>query len=249
MDTQCFIRPCNVDCGPAMATVAAAIADVTRSRMLWMLLEGRGMSAGELAIAALTSPQNASNHLSALLAAGLVRVHRQGRHRYYLLADALVAQAIESLLAITKTDVVPCVACHSARLEPWRFARSCYDHLAGKLAIEVRNSLIAREILMSANGAYELGPHGEVWLQRLGIDVQGLRSQRRALARECMDWTERQPHIGGALGAALLSRMLELHWLKRTKIARQLALSSEGERQLKRLLGIDSSTVRSREPG
>ena len=139
MSTQRFTQPCNVDGGRAIAAVATAIADLTRSRILWALLEGRAMSAGELAVTAGTSAQNASNHLSALLAEDLVIVHRQGRHRYYSLANALVAGAIESLLVIAK----PATSTDAGRrpshshVEPWRYARSCYDHLAGRLAVEL----------------------------------------------------------------------------------------------------------------
>jgi DNA-binding transcriptional ArsR family regulator len=244
MSEKRFTQPCNVDCGPAVAGVAAAIADVTRSRMLWALLDGRGLSAGELAMVAATSAQNASNHLRALLGERLVRVHLQGRHRYYSLANALVAQAIESLLIIAKPTFEASPSRDSARLQPWRFARSCYDHLAGRLAIELNRGLIEQGVLIAANGGYELGPRGQDWLRQIGIDAEGVRTQRRAFARECMDWTERRPHLGGALGAALLQRMLALDWLRRTKVARQLTVSIEGERHIRRLFGIDPAAVR-----
>jgi DNA-binding transcriptional ArsR family regulator len=195
-----------------IAPVAALMADRARAAMLVALLGGRALAAGELARVAGVSAPTASAHLGRLLDGGLVTVVRQGRHRYYRLAGPQPAEVIEALGRISpRTQVTSLRQCRQA--ERLRRARSCYDHLAGEAGVALYDAL-------AGGGLVEADPFGttekgEERLAELGIDTGALRKARRRFAAECLDWTERRPHLSGALGAALLARFLELDWLER----------------------------------
>lgn len=203
--------------------IAGLLADRARAAMLTALLDGRPLAAGELARVAGVSAQTASSHLAKLLDGGLVTVIKQGRHRYYELGGPEVAQVIEAMSRISpEVPVKSLRQSREARL--LREARSCYDHLAGEAGVALYASLVQGGFLAS----FEVTEKGERRLGELGIDVAGLRGGKRRFAGDCLDWTERRPHLSGALGAALLRRMIELGWLERGRTRRALKVTETG---------------------
>jgi DNA-binding transcriptional ArsR family regulator len=221
-----------------LARTAAAIAEPSRALMLSQLMDARAYTATELAAMAGVAASTASAHLSRLLAAGLIECRPQGKHRYFRLADAQVAGALESLMV---------VAAHTDRYAlsstppALRRARSCYDHLAGRIAVDLHDALLARGWLTGQGGAYQLTECGADRLDELGIHIQVIAASRRRFAYPCMDWSERRSHLGGALGAALMERLIERGWLSREIEGRALRVSAAGRRALRDRLGIDAS--------
>ncbi|MGX5818757.1 ArsR/SmtB family transcription factor [Chitinophaga lutea] len=217
--------------------LTSLICETARATMLWNLLDGKAYTAGELALAAGLSPQSASNHLNKLTDAGLLRVEKQGKHRYYCFDRPEVAYAIEALanLIPAKTIVKPTDHLVNGDM---RYARTCYDHLAGKIAVDITQALIRQKLLRTADDAYVVTAKGENWFSDLGIGLKDLQLQKRHFAKPCLDWSERRHHLSGALGAALLDKMLALHWLRRKPHERTVVLTAKGEEALDRL-GID----------
>ncbi|NVJ19851.1 helix-turn-helix transcriptional regulator [Myxococcus sp. AM011] len=216
-----------------LALTASLIGDATRAGMLSRLLEGPACTAGELAREAGISPQTASGHLAKLLEGNLVRVEVQGRHRYYRLANPDVARALEALSLLVPTRVAP------VRVpEPLRFARTCYDHLAGTLGVAMAEGLEQRGLLESSEDTYALTPSGERFVAKWGVDLEELSQGRRAFARRCLDWSERRAHVGGALGAALAERLFALRWIARRPEGRGVRLTVEGRRGFEKSLGL-----------
>ena len=220
-----------------LAEVGALLADPSRVAMLTVLLDGRRHPAGELAMAAGSSPQAASAHLARLTGGGLVQVSRAGRRRLFELARPEVGQALEALGAVARTGA-PAGSRSRAEM-PLRFARTCYDHMAGQVAVRMAHALVARGVLRPRASQYQVLPPGARWFEELEIDVSTLRKGRRALSRQCMDWTEREPHVGGALGAALLDRCLARGWVVRLPRTRAVSVTDRGRRALRELMGID----------
>jgi DNA-binding transcriptional ArsR family regulator len=222
---------------PDLASVAMLIADQSRATMLSALLGGRALHAGELARRADISPQTASAHLAKLVEGGLIRMEKAGRHRYFTLSGAPVARALESLSLIA-----PVCPAHTAKssfeLRTIRRARTCYDHLAGALGVEVTNAMVARDYLRRRDSAYEVTTPGEGWFAEFGIDCARLRTQQRSFARACLDWSERRPHMAGALGAAFAERLFALGWIARVDRSRAIQVTSTGRRGLRRELGL-----------
>lgn len=218
----------------ALADVAALVGEPTRAAILLALLDGRALPAGELAAHARLSAAATSTHLAKLTQGGLLTVHAEGRHRYYRLASSDVAHALESLGAIATAPPAPTT--DPARLA-LREARTCYDHLAGAVAVSLARRLEDEGVLRSrGERAYDVTPRGVDWFaSALGIDVPALALGRRVLARRCLDWTERRPHVAGALGAAILTRMLDLRWAKRSLGSRAVELTPRGHEALARL--------------
>jgi DNA-binding transcriptional ArsR family regulator len=216
---------------PQMAEVAALVGDPARANILCALLGGRALTATELAIAAGVSPQTASGHLGRLLTARLLVLMKQGRHRYFRLAGPHVAQTLESIMVVALTGP-PRFQPKSQRDENLRRARICYDHIAGVLGVGLAERLIEREFIILGDEAGEVTPSGAQFLSKLGVDLSAARARRRVFCRPCVDWTERRPHIGGALGAALASRCLELKWIERARDSRALSITPAGHRGL-----------------
>ncbi|MCP3139873.1 ArsR/SmtB family transcription factor [Pyxidicoccus xibeiensis] len=217
-----------------LALVANLIGEPTRAGMLSRLLEGPARTAGELAREVGISPQTASGHLARLLEGGLVRVEVQGRHRYYRLAGPDVARALEALSLLTPTRAAPAVRVPS----PLRFARTCYDHLAGQLGVDLADALERRGYLEASEETWVLTPTGERFITRLGVEAGPLSRGRRAFARRCLDWSERRAHVGGALGAALAERLFTLRWVARRPEGRGVRLTVEGRRGFEKELGL-----------
>ncbi|MEU6916311.1 ArsR/SmtB family transcription factor [Streptomyces olindensis] len=228
----------------ALARLAGLIADETRAMCLLALLDGRAWTASELARHAGVAASTLSEHLGRLVAGGLLTEERQGRHRYVRLADARVAHLVEDLAA----QVAP--ADRAARPRNLRQSsadsamargRTCYDHLAGRLGIAVTDALTARGLLQQETG-FALTDAGLAWFEAVGISLE--RRGRRPLARACLDWTERRPHLAGVAGAALCRHALDAGWCVRVGSARAVKVTAAGERALFDLLGVDAAALR-----
>jgi DNA-binding transcriptional ArsR family regulator len=228
---------------PQLARLAALIADETRAACLLALLDGRAWTAGELARHAGVAASTLSEHLGKLVAGGLLTEDRQGRHRYVRLADARVAHLVEDLAAQVSPDAVPRPRNlrESSAGSAMARGRTCYDHLAGRLGIAVTDALTSRQLLRQDTG-FALTDAGLAWFEARGISLD--RKGRRPLARACLDWTERRPHLAGVAGAALCRHALAEGWCVRIGSERAVKVTATGERALTELLGIDAATLR-----
>jgi DNA-binding transcriptional ArsR family regulator len=227
-----------------LAGLASLVADETRAGFLLALLDGRAWTAGELARHAGVAASTASEHLGKLVAGGLLTEERQGRHRYVRLADSRVAQLVEDLTA----QVAPTAAAERPRSlressagSAMARGRTCYDHLAGRLGIAVTDALTGLGLLRQDTG-FALTDEGVHWFQDLGAPL--VRTGRRPLARACLDWTERRPHLAGVAGATLCRHALDAGWCVRIGSERAVKVTGEGERVLSELLGIQAGTLR-----
>jgi DNA-binding transcriptional ArsR family regulator len=220
-----------------IAAVAALVGDPTRARMLTALMDGRARTAKELAYAAGVTPQTASSHLAKFLRARLLAMERQSRHRYFRLAAPSVGHAIEALMAVAPTR--PRVTAAGGPLDGLRLARTCYDHLAGRLGVSVTDAMVRRRFLKPAGRDFLLTALGARFLGRLGVDVEKTRRERRAFACQCLDWSERRAHLAGALGAAVARRCLDLRWMRPMGEERTLTLTPQGRRGLRTWFGIN----------
>jgi DNA-binding transcriptional ArsR family regulator len=209
--------------------IAASIGEPARARMLYCLLDGHARTSTELGVVAEVGPSTASVHLARLKEFQLVKVHAQGKHRYYALADANVARALEALSVVAGSKAARFVPNTPSRL---RAARTCYDHMAGQMAVSLHDRLRSAGWLRDAGAELELTDEGIEGMTRLGIDLESTRSLRRRFAFGCLDWSERKPHIGGALGAALLKLALARRWVRRETDGRALVLTEAGRKEM-----------------
>jgi DNA-binding transcriptional ArsR family regulator len=206
-----------------MASVAALLGDPARANILVALMDGRALTAKELAFAARVSPSTTSGHLARLTAAELLAVDSQGRHRYFRLASPLVGQMLESVMAVAGPDLRPATTWRGG--EALRTARTCYDHLAGRLGVALADSLTRDGHVALANDGGEVTEQGHAFLHDFGAQpVPG----KRVFCRPCLDWSERRPHIAGRLGAALATRCLDLGWIERQRDSRAVAITTAG---------------------
>lgn len=219
----------------ALSHVAGAIAEPARTKMLCSLMDGHARTSTEMAAIAQVSASTASAHLARLKNDGLLTLHTQGRHRYYSLAGPHVAQAIEGLMVISRHTSRGFVSTTPTRLQ---FARTCYDHMAGTLAVHLHDHFIASGWLMG-DGTYQLSAAGEQAMTELGIDVPALRAQRRRFACSCLDWSMRRPHLAGALGAALLQSVIRRGWVTQDLDSRALGLTAKGRKALASRFGME----------
>jgi len=218
--------------GPNITTIAALIGDHARAEVLGLLMSGMALTATELADGAGVTRQTISGHLAKLLDAGLLSVEAQGRHRYFRIADAEVAQLLESLMGVAFGT--GSVRVRSSPREPaLRKARVCYDHLAGELGVLVYESLARRQAFAVDAAGILLTPAGCERIAALGIDPDASTSTRRPFCRTCLDWSERRHHLAGTLGTLLLQRFQQLGWAQRVPDSRVLAFSPEGEAALR----------------
>ncbi len=216
----------------AVAVAANLLAEPARAAMLLELMSGRALPAGELAVVAHVSPQTASGHLARLVEGSFLMVEQQGRHRYYRLASTEVASAVEALLVLTngvrkeKTSV-PAIG----SLE---HARTCYAHLAGWLGVQIADALQANGLLLPAGGrAFAVTQRGQEWFEELGMEVASAEDGANPkVARQCIDWTERRPHVAGALGVGMYRRFVALKWVVPAKNTRAVRVTLEGKREL-----------------
>lgn len=219
------------DRGRDLAPIGALLGHPARAAMLAALADGRALPAGELARHARIAPATATVHLRQLVEGGLVSVRSQGRHRYHELAGPDVAAALEAVARIA-----PPVAVYSLRQDRAQRAiaeaRTCYDHLAGRLGVELRDRLLATGVVRLVGGKdHELSDEGRTRVAELGIDVDEIERSRRIFARTCIDWTHRRPHLAGALPAAITARLLDLEWVTRAR-GRGLSVAPDYEQHL-----------------
>ncbi|MBU8539061.1 ArsR/SmtB family transcription factor [Falsiroseomonas tokyonensis] len=222
----------------AMAETAALVGDPARAAMLNALMDGRALTAGELAGVAGITAQTASGHLARLAAAGLLAMERQGRHRYHRLATPAVARMLEAIMTVAGSAPPPA---RPRRIGPadaaMRNARTCYDHLAGRLGVAIADAMAARGQVELATDGGAVTAAGEAFLQSLGISPQA--GTRRAFCKPCLDWSERRHHLAGGLGAALCTRCFELGWVKRVPASRTVLVTRAGEAGLRQAFGIE----------
>lgn len=221
-----------------VAAAAALIGEPARAALLLALMEEERLPARELAARAHIAPSTASGHLARLVAGGLITGERQGRHRYFRLADPAVATALEALSTIAPVRPVRSLR-DATTSEAIRHARTCYDHLAGRLGVELTAALEREGILVHDGKTFALGHTTR--LTQLGIDVDGLARRRRPLVRPCLDWSERRRHVAGSLGAALADRLFELAWLERRPTNRSVEITPLGLTQLRAEFGVELS--------
>jgi DNA-binding transcriptional ArsR family regulator len=236
---------------PGLSRIGALLADPGRAAMLWSLMDGTARPAGELTMIAGVSPSAASGHLARLTEGGLLALEVSGRHRYYRIATPDIAAAIEALANLARASAPQREPERRPGAVPvdMRYARTCYDHLAGELAVRLFDSMLARNWLSLAQdgsgvhrekqGATPLDatPEGAHALSELGIDMDAQRARRRRFACTCIDWSERRPHLGGALGAAFLEACETHGWIEHTAKRRVLRVTPAGRQHFERFLG------------
>jgi len=227
-----------------LAETALLLSDPGRTSIIMALLGNIALPAGQLAIVANVAPQTASSHLAKLVSGQILAVEQQGRHRYYRLANAEVAHAIEALLAITSsrsngsrnTKLIPNKSGPTGTLA---YARTCYSHLAGRLAVEVVAAFERRDYLRrSEPKRFVVTKKGRGWLEALGVKAAESHWQQPQFARQCLDWTERRHHIAGELGAELLTQLRQLKWIAPVRGSRAVRVTIKGQEKFQQLLGI-----------
>ncbi len=229
---------------PHVAKIAALIGDPARANILKALMDGRARTAKELAQIAGVSPQTTSGHLAKLSDGGLLGLAKQGRHRYYHLANAQVATAIESLMALAGERPMPKHHHHTRVAGALRAARTCYDHIAGRLGVCLFDQLIARGCLLpSGEDEFVVTAAGRQLFAAMQIDVDAIAQGKRRFARACLDWSERSPHLAGSLGAALADRCFKLGWLERRRDSRAVALTRAGAAGLGKLFDLTPDQI------
>jgi len=224
---------------PYFAGVASLMGDPARANILAALMDGRALTAKELSLVAGVSPPTTSGHLAKLVDGGLLEVIVQGRYRYFRLANSLVACAIEGMMALSGERQPRRRSVGSRAGEALRMARTCYDHLAGKLGVAIMDRLLAQGHLHPDTADFQVSRRGQEFFGGLGIDVASVSRQRRGFARPCLDWSERRPHLAGALGAAIGSRCLETGWIERQRDSRAVIITAAGRRGFRDSFGIE----------
>jgi DNA-binding transcriptional ArsR family regulator len=222
---------------PAVAEVAALVGNPARANILIALANGQALTATELAYVAGVSPQTASEHLARLKEANLLTLAKQGRHSYFRLSSPKIARMIESIMLVAADG--------PQRYRPrWngddqlRTARTCYDHIAGRLGVALTDSLTHRKHIVLTDDGGMVTRAGEKFLADFGIALKDAKEGRRTFCRPCLDWSERRPHLAGAIGASLAERCFELGWVSRIRDSRALKISAKGERGLRDVFGI-----------
>ena len=223
-----------------VAAAAALLAEPARTALVQAVIEDGPLPASELAARAGIAPSTASQHLGRLVGAGFLATSKSGRHRYYRLGDPAVADAIEAL-AIVAPQPEPRTLREATRGELLREARTCYDHLAGRLGVAVARALEASDVVVRQNGGYAIGPRVSR-LETLEIELERLEGQRRPVIRACLDWSERELHVAGGIGAALAARLFELGWIERREANRSVAVTERGRTLLREQLGVEFAT-------
>jgi DNA-binding transcriptional ArsR family regulator len=223
-----------------LENIATIIGEPARAKILWSLLDGKAYTATELSHFSDTSPQGVSAHLSKMVQAGLLKVEAQGRHRYYRFSSVEVAYAIEALGSLTNLKSnnhapVPQIG----KQDPIKYCRTCYDHLAGKGGVAIHDKLLEMEYIRFDNKKYLITEEGKNWFAGFSIFTEEMEQGRRALARPCLDWSERKYHLAGSLGTAMLNSFLQEDYIRRTKGSRIIIVTSKGSSRLYDLLKLE----------
>jgi DNA-binding transcriptional ArsR family regulator len=213
--------------GPQLAEVAQLVGDPGRANILSTLMDGRALTASELATVAGVKPQTASSHLAKLVERELLTVEKRGQRRFYRLATPLVAQMLEGIMTVAATGP-PRFRPPSRIDSEMRRARTCYDHLAGELGVALTDAMIERRFLVLDADAGELTPEGSVFFADLGVDLTSSNRHRRAFCRPCLDWSERRPHLAGRVGAAIAHLGFERDWIRRRPVGRSVEITDSG---------------------
>ncbi|ADO54521.1 ArsR/SmtB family transcription factor [Paenibacillus polymyxa] len=221
-----------------VAMIASLVSEPSRAAILTALLDGRFHTASELAHMAGIKPQTASFHLAKMTEAQVVTVEKQGRHRYYGIQDPEVAQVMESLLSIAPPVPIKSFK-QASENEAIRLARTCYDHVAGHLGVQIMSFFIQRGILSEDQDGLHITQQGEIFFADFQIDLKNTRQKRRSFSHKCLDWSERRHHLAGALGSALLDRLFELHWVEHLPTTRAIRITAEGKRGFKEVFSIE----------
>lgn len=211
--------------------ITSLIGDPVRTKILWTLLDGRAYTATELALCADTSPQNISMHLSKLVQADLLAVESQGRHKYYRFSRPEVAYAIEAIGNLIPDEKHKKITGNTNNAAI-KHCRTCYDHLAGKVGVLLTEQLIEQKLIEPEGAVYLVTKKGRSFFSEFNIDTDELKKSRRIFAKPCLDWTERKPHLAGALGAAFLEKMLLSDYFRKTKDSRAIVITAKGREQL-----------------
>ena len=219
--------------------LASIIGEKVRAKMLWHLLDGRTYTALELAVIADISKQSCSNHLKKLLNENILKVEKQGRHKYYKLFDERVANALEGIAFLTSLKTERKRPINKQLYKTGiKYARSCYDHLAGYLGVTIQEGLINQDLIEIKEDKYECTLKGMKKFEELGIEIFELKKLKRKFAYPCLDWSERKHHIGGALGGALFKFMISNDWLRTKEHSRELILTSKGYQELEKVFNL-----------
>jgi DNA-binding transcriptional ArsR family regulator len=226
-----------------LAVVARLLASPARAAMVQALFEGQKLTAGELALVGRVGPSAASEHLGTLVKGNLLSVKRRGRNRYYELSSERVATALEAFAEICPPVKVKSLR-QAARTLALRNARTCYDHLAGRLGVAIFDAMLMQRWVVQHSTHVELTQKGARALQSIGVDLGQLRHTTRAFARLCIDSTEQRPHLGGALGAALTSALFDREWIRRQPHGRGVMITVSGEAAMAKAFGLATSTVK-----
>ena len=221
-----------------LAATAALLGDPARANILSALMDGRALTAKELAFAAHVSPQTTSGHLARLTEANLLIGDRQGRHRYYRLASPHVAHMVESIMALAGETQPPARRTAWKGGEALRTARTCYDHIAGRLGVALADRLIERGHVLLAPDGGELTDAGQGFLGAFGAEPDRAGSAKRVFCRPCLDWSERRPHLAGRVGAALACRCFELGWIARMRDSRAVSITTAGHAGFAETFGV-----------
>ena len=219
-------------------STASLLCEPSRAKIVWNLLDGRAYTASELALGSDLSTTAVSNHLSKLLEGNILKVAVQGRHRYYSFATPEVAYVVESLANLTKERTISKPA-FQAPIVGIKYCRTCYDHLAGYVGVTLVEAMEKREYLIKSDTVYLVTDTGWVWFSQFNIIENDYLQSRRPFTRQCLDWSERRPHLAGHLGALFLEKMLQDHWFKKVKFSRELVITSKGRQSLYDLLSIN----------
>jgi len=219
------------------SSITLLIGEPARAAMLWKILDGGIHSATELSIAADVSPQNASMHLAKLVKAGLLSVVKRGRLKYYRFTNPNVAYVIEAIANLMPKDSLmpPDSVSDSNRI---KYCRTCYDHLAGKVGVAITDKLLSKKIIEAKGNDFTISNRGIKWFDGMDISIPKLKESKRAFARKCLDWSERRPHVAGAVGAALADKFFELKWLQRVKNSRIVSITPLGQKKIYEALGV-----------
>jgi DNA-binding transcriptional ArsR family regulator len=227
-----------MDTGPKISQIASLVGDPARATMLVSLMDGRALTASELAYVSGVSPQTASGHLAKLSDAGLLSLEKQGRRRYFRLASPLVGRMLKGLMVVAQDGP-------ARQRNPWRGgetlrnARTCYDHMAGRVAVRIADRLVERSHVVLDQDGGMVTEAGQAFLRDVGVDLYS-GSKRRVFCRPCLDWSERRPHLAGIVGAALLDHALDRDWVQRARDGRALSITPAGKQGFAETFGIEA---------
>jgi len=222
-----------------MVEIAALVGDTARATMLAALMGGQALTSSELATLAHVSRSTASEHLNKLVTARLLAVTQKRRNRYYRIASPLVAKMLESIKTVAAIETPARHQPRSARDDALRFARTCYDHVAGELGVAIADALVARGFIVLAEDGGGVTEAGARFFSQFGADLESRVGGRRIFCRACLDWSERRYHVAGLVGAEIWRRCQELGWLARRRDTRAISVTAIGRRGFRETLGID----------